>query len=451
MELSFRMFFEHYPARRALLASWRMEPRHRHDLALPGPWPACAQGLLRSGSHWLHTGLQREGDEGGDLLVLPGGPILESHWQSGAWRTVLNGQAVQGSPWEALEAHLHLGPWTGAASFELACGEAGLPHKAPRPGDPGMRWQGIRSAIRVKEGRAELWGFDERPPALPHLGAACALGRVKGELSPRWSEADHQAAVETIRNLIREGAFYVANLCVPFEGPLEGDLVTLALAAFRKAKPPYGALLDMGDRHLLCLSMERLLSRSGDRLRGEPIKGTVPLLGDDAADEAASRALRADPKERAEHAMIVDLIRNDLGRVSAVGSVQVPRFMEVERFPTVQHLVSRVESRARPGLGLADLLRSALPGGSVTGAPKQAVCGHLAKAEAAPRGFYCGALGWIGRDGDLDLALPIRTAERVEGRLTYWAGGGITFRSEAAKEWRELEIKTRAITAILGG
>ncbi|HET6329863.1 MAG TPA: anthranilate synthase component I family protein [Holophagaceae bacterium] len=426
-----------------------MEPRHRRDLALPGPWPACAQELLRAGSSWLHTGLRREDDEGGDLLILPGGPILASHWDSGAWGTTLDGVAVPGSPWEALEAHLHLGPWIGAATYELACVEADLPHKAPDDGVPGMHWQAARSAIRVKEGRAELWGFEETPPSVPDLGATCALGRARGALHPRWDEVTHRAAVETIRDLIRDGAFYVANLCMPFESPLEGDLITLALAAFRKAKPPYGALLDLGGRHLLSLSMERLLSRHGDRLRGEPIKGTVPLLGDEALDAAAGAALRADPKERAEHAMIVDLVRNDLGRVSAVGSVAVPRFMEVERFPTVQHLVSRVEAVARPGLGLTELLRSALPGGSVTGAPKHAVCGHLAKAEAAPRGFYCGALGWIGTNGDLDLALPIRTAEVASGRLTYWAGGGITLLSEPAKEWRELEIKTRAIAAIL--
>ncbi|HTL98101.1 MAG TPA: chorismate-binding protein, partial [Holophagaceae bacterium] len=164
-----------------------------------------------------------------------------------------------------------------------------------------------------------------------------------------------------------------------------------------------------------------------------------------AIDGAAAAALRADPKERAEHAMIVDLVRNDLGRVSEVGSIRVPRFMEVERFPTVQHLVSRVEGEARADLALPELLRAALPGGSVTGAPKRAVCAHLAEAEAAPRGFYCGALGWIGPDGDLDLALPIRTAELAGQRIRYWAGGGITLRSDAGKEWRELELKTRVI------
>ncbi|HEU4952422.1 MAG TPA: anthranilate synthase component I family protein [Holophagaceae bacterium] len=427
-----------------------MEPRHRQPLALPGPWPSCAQGPLREGAAWLHTGLQRPGDPGGDLLALPGGPVLESRWEAGRWATRLDGTALPDSPWAALEACLPRGPWIGAASYELACDEAGLPARRPSEGALGMRWQAVRTALRVTAAGAELWGFDPEPPRPPELGTACALGRARGELRPRWDAAAHGAAVERIRSLIRDGAFYVANLCVPFEGPFEGDPVTLALAALRRARPPYGALLDLGGSRLLCLSMERLLSRRGDRLGSEPIKGTAPLAGRTGEDAAAGEALLRDPKERAEHAMIVDLIRNDLGRVAATGTVAVPRFLELERFPTVQHLVSRVEAEARPGLGLAELLRAVLPGGSVTGAPKHAVCAHLAEAEAAPRGFYCGALGWIGTGGDLDLTLPIRTAWLEPGRLTYWAGGGITLRSEPAKEWAELAVKTRALAGLLG-
>jgi anthranilate/para-aminobenzoate synthase component I len=252
--------------------------------------------------------------------------------------------------------------------------------------------------------------------------------------------------VETLRERILAGRFYVANLCVPFKGVLKTDPVTVAQAAFRRARPPFGAFLDLGELSLLCLSMERLLRRQGDLLRSEPIKGTVPRHGAEPEDRAAAERLASDPKERAEHTMIVDLVRNDLGRVAVPGSVSVPRLMAIESFPTVQQMVSTVEAQARPGLGLADLLRSVLPGGSVTGAPKHAVCAHLAEAEAEPRGFYCGALGWIAPDGDLDLALPIRTAQIRGDRITYWAGGGITHRSDPAREWTELLLKTRAIT-----
>jgi anthranilate/para-aminobenzoate synthase component I len=311
----------------------------------------------------------------------------------------------------------------------------------------------LRQAIRWTADGAELWSWGAEAPApqqfLGQLGQACSLRRAEAQLEPKWTQGQHRAAVEAIQARIHDGGFYVANLCVPFEGAFEGDPVTLALASFRRARPPYGAFMDLREARLLCLSMERLLARRGMRLWTEPIKGSAPLTGDSEVDARAGEALQADPKEQAEHSMIVDLLRNDLGRAAATGTVKVERLMELEAFPTVQHLVSRVAGEARPGLELAELLRAVLPGGSVTGAPKHAVCAHLAEAEAAPRGFYCGALGWIGRDGDLDLCLPIRTARIEADRLSYWAGGGITRLSDPEKEWQELRLKTRALVQVL--
>lgn len=424
-----------------------LSPRHRQLLQLPGPWPACAQGLVRQGAAWLHTG---DTDEG--LLALPG-PALVSRWEGRTWDTRLGDRSLPGSPWEALACALARGsrPWIGAATFELACDEAGLPRKPLEAGTLGQHWVPVVEALHVEDGRAELWSWGDGPadPARWRdlLRPAHPPGDATVDLKALWTAAQHRAAVEQIRTRILDGAFYVANLCVPFEGRLSGDPVALALAAFRRAQPPFGALLELGGRHLLSLSMERLLSRRGTRLRSQPIKGSAPLTGDPDRDHAAAAALAADPKEQAEHTMILDLVRNDLGRVAQAGSVQVVRPMAVETYPTVQHLVSTVEATALPGLGLAELLRAALPGGSVTGAPKHAVCGHLAQAEAGPRGFYCGAVGWISPDGDLDLALPIRTAQIQGGQLTYWTGGGITRRSDPAREWAELHLKTRAITA----
>ncbi|GLH72423.1 hypothetical protein GETHLI_09250 [Geothrix limicola] len=422
-----------------------LAPSHRLPFQLPGPWPACAQGLLREGAAWLHTG-----DTGEGLLALPG-PTLRSTWDGQAWVTTRESTPLPQSPWAALEAAVQASPfpWVGAASFELACDEADLPRKPLEPGCLGQHWMEVREALHVQDGKAELWSWTKAPPEAAaweaRLSPACALGRASADLEARWEEAQHHEAVECIRTRILEGGFYVANLCVPFEGRLTGDPVTFALSAFHRARPPFGALLDLGDLRLLSLSMERLLARRGDRLWSQPIKGSVPLTGDPERDEAAAAALAADPKERAEHTMILDLVRNDLGRVATAGSVRVVRPMAVEPYPTVQHLVSTVEARARPGLVLADLLRAVLPGGSVTGAPKHAVCRHLAQAEAAPRGFYCGAVGWIAPNGDLDLALPIRTAQIEGERLTYWTGGGITHRSDTGREWAELHLKTLAL------
>jgi anthranilate/para-aminobenzoate synthase component I len=390
--------------------------------------------------------MTRQGDEGGDLLIWPEGDLLESHWIQGVWETRLNGERLALSPWKALEAHLHRGPWFGAASFELSASEAQLAFQAPRNGSLGMRWRAARLALSVSKAKTELWSWNPEPPDIEaivsQLASACALQRARGTLDPLWNEHQHREAIERIQTLIRDGAFYVANLCVPFLGSFSGDPVTLALSSFQKAKPPYGAWIDLGDSHLICLSMERLLARRGDHLWTEPIKGSEAFSHDDSR-------LQQDPKERAEHSMIVDLERNDLGRVSCAGSVEVRRFLELERYPTVNHLVSRIESEAKPGLGLAELLRAMLPGGSVTGTPKRAVCEHLAKTEVAPRGFYCGALGWIDTNGDLDLALPIRTAHVQANHIIYWSGGGITLRSDADKEWKELFLKTETMRQAL--
>ncbi len=421
----------------------RLRPSHRQPLALPRPWPACAQGLLREGAFWL-----RGSGWGGDLLALPGGPLLESRWNGHRWITTLDGQEDLGRPFDILEQATPCGhPWVGALSYELACSEAGLPHQPPGMNTLGLSWRGVTRALHVQGGRAEIWSWGDPPPDEVHerLAQTCSLSRPQlGTLASLWSESTHRDAVEAIRARILDGGFYVANLCVPFEGAWSGDIVAFALSCSRRADPPYGALLPLDALTLLCLSMERVIGKSGTALISEPIKGSAPGTGDPFADKVAGKALCLDPKERSEHTMIVDLVRNDLGRVAERGTVRVSELMALQAYPTVQHLVSRVEATARRDAGLAEILRSLLPGGSVTGAPKHAVCAHIASVEAAPRGFYCGALGWI-NDGDFELALPIRTAQIFDGHLIYWTGGGITLRSEAAKEWQELQLKTQVM------
>ncbi|HJW73058.1 MAG TPA: anthranilate synthase component I family protein [Geothrix sp.] len=429
-----------------------LSPRHRLRLDPPGAQAACIQAGLRAGAHWLHSG-----DTGEDLLAWTG-PRLISRWNGSAWQSELDGVPRLQSPWSALESVVPTmpGPWIGAASYELACDEAGLPHKPLLPGCLGQSWGAVIKALHWKEGVLEGLSWEPEPPTA-EAWMLC-LGRLAQEpaepptqaplpLRPAWDQGTHRQAVLRIQECILDGGFYVANLCVPFHGDLRETAEELAARTLGQARTPFGALLNLGDLRLLSLSMERLLSRRGNHLRSQPIKGSAPRTGDPITDQKTGSALAADPKERAEHTMIVDLVRNDLGRVALAGTVQVSRCMALEPYPTVLHLVSTVEAEARPGLGLADLLRAVLPGGSVTGAPKHAVCGHLAAAEAAPRGFYCGALGWVSANGDLDLALPIRTAQIAGSHLTYWTGGGITRRSDPEREWQELFLKTRTITS----
>ncbi|MFN8009987.1 MAG: chorismate-binding protein [Holophagaceae bacterium] len=424
----------------------RLRPAARAPAA---PGLAEARPPSSPGGLWLHDGMGI--GWGGSLLAAATSAPLEARWDGRGWVTTWKGRTLPGSPYTALErlSAERAGPLLGALSFELACWEAGLPHAEPAPGELGMAWFPVDAALALEAGAAQAlaWGAAPHPAPSPGLPVRPGDAPPALDLRPAWDAARHRAEVEAIQRRIRDGGFYVANLCLPFRGRLPGGFASLALAALARSRPPFGAVLDLGDRTLLCLGMERALSLDAGRLRSEPIKGTCPCTGDPAADAEAAARLRASPKERAEHTMIVDLARNDLGRVARTGSVTVATSMQVRRYGAVQHLVSAVEADLAPDAGLADILRAALPGGSVTGAPKHAVCGHLAAVEAGPRGFYCGALGWIGAGGTaFDLAMPIRTAELRGDALTYWAGGGITRLSDPTEEWAEVLLKARALT-----
>jgi para-aminobenzoate synthetase component I len=189
--------------------------------------------------------------------------------------------------------------------------------------------------------------------------------------------------------------------------------------------------------HVASASPERFLSREGDLVRSSPIKGT------------ASRRDAFLPKDRAENVMIVDLVRNDLGRVCEWGSVTVPGLLEVEAHPGLFHLVSTVAARLRPGVGWAEVLDATFPPGSVTGAPKLAALATIAELEPVDRGVYCGAVGWVDADrrrGDLNVA--IRTFWIEDGMLHLGTGGGITHDSDPDGEWEETELKARNLLAV---
>ena len=187
-------------------------------------------------------------------------------------------------------------------------------------------------------------------------------------------------------------------------------------------------------------SPERFLSRSGDLVRSSPIKGTA----------SAPEGLTA--KDRAENVMIVDLVRNDLGRVCEFGSVEVPSLLHLEHHPGLVHLVSTVTGRLRAGCGWAEAIAATFPPGSVTGAPKRASLGHIARLEPVPRGVYCGAVGWVDADRQLgDLNVAIRTFWVEEGQLHFGTGGGITWDSEPDDEWAETELKARNLLRVASG
>lgn len=250
-----------------------------------------------------------------------------------------------------------------------------------------------------------------------------------------WAEADYAEAVEAVRAAIGRGDVYQVNLVQHLAAECEGRAAGLAeaLAPFRPR------LLEGDGWAVVSASPELFLSRRGRTVRTEPIKGTRPL-GEHVEGE----------KDAAEHVMIVDLERNDLSRVCEPGSVRWPELMAERELAGVTHLVSRVEGTLREDVGLAELLAATFPGGSVTGAPKIAALDVIAALEPVGRGASMGALGTVRGDGDLDLALTIRTFALAEGRLHLWVGGGIVWDSEPEAEIEESWTKARPLLAAVG-
>jgi len=292
-----------------------------------------------------------------------------------------------------------------------------------------------------------------RAPWLERLAAPAPRweGPLAGApLAPRLPPAHHRAAVERILAYLAAGDAYQVNLTQPFTAPLAGPAWALHGRLARAHPVPHGAYLDVGDAQLVANSPELFLRRRGARIETRPIKGTRPRGDGPARDAALAAELAADPKERAEHVMIVDLERNDLGRVAVTGSVAVESLARVESHPTVHHLVSTVSARLRPGVGLAELLRATFPGGSVTGAPKVRAMEIIRELEPGARGPYTGAFGIFHPAGDLELGLAIRTAVVRDGWLRWDAGGGIVADSVPERELAEAWLKTAALRLALG-
>jgi anthranilate/para-aminobenzoate synthase component I len=252
----------------------------------------------------------------------------------------------------------------------------------------------------------------------------------------------HRAAVRQALDLIREGELYEINLARRFRARFTGSALGLFLRMRRESPVPLGYFVEAPTHAIAGRSMERFLRyRAGDRsLFTSPIKGTLARAGD---DDGEAQALRRDPKELAEHAMVVDLMRNDLSRVCAVGSVEVSELMAVLPFAGLSHLVSTIQGTVRPDITLRTLLEHTLPPGSVTGTPKARVLSAIASLETAARGLYTGCVGFFDRTGGCSLAVAIRTAIVADGHVHYAAGGGLVADSDPQRETDETELKAR--------
>jgi len=296
----------------------------------------------------------------------------------------------------------------------------------------------------------ERWCELERRLRTPPAVTARAPFRVTGPARSNLDAAGYRACLDRILAYLRAGDCYQVNFAQRFEVPAEGDAWS-AYRQMRRLNPaPFGAWLRLPGLSILSASPERFLRAAADgRVETRPIKGTRPRSADPAQDRALGDALRASPKDRAENVMIVDLLRNDLGRVCRPGSVRVPRLFELESFPTVHHLVSTVTGRLEPDRDALDLLRACFPGGSITGAPKVRAMEIIEELEPHRRGVYCGSIGYIGYDGAMDTNIAIRTLVHGDGRARFWAGGGVVIDSDPDAEYQESFDKAASMLALI--
>lgn len=253
-----------------------------------------------------------------------------------------------------------------------------------------------------------------------------------------FTEQTYHQALEKIQTYIQAGDCYQANLAQRFSAGYAGDPWTAYCQLRPVAAAPFSAYLATDDGGaVLCLSPERFISLHGNHVETSPIKGTRPRYRDPAADQLAARELQLSEKDRAENLMIVDLLRNDLGRSCIPGSIHVDRLFELQSFPTVHHLVSTISGELQSGRDACDLLRDSFPGGSITGAPKRRSMEIIAEVEPDPRQTYCGSVLYISADGRMDSNIAIRTLLCSEDEIRCWGGGAIVADSQWQQEYQE--------------
>ncbi len=273
--------------------------------------------------------------------------------------------------------------------------------------------------------------------------------RITAPLVSNLARERYATAFRRVLDFIHAGDCYQINLAQRFAAPAAGD-PWLAYQALRVINPaPYAAYLNTPHGQILSASPERFLKLERGSVETKPIKGTRPRAGHPRVDAELAAELKASEKDRAENVMIVDLLRNDLSKNCELGSVKVTKLFEVESFATVHHLVSTVTGTLRQGRDALDLLRGCFPGGSITGAPKLRAMQIIEELEPDRRGVYCGAIGYIGCDGNMDLNIAIRTLVYAGGTIRFWAGGGIVADSRLEDEYQETFDKAAAMLKLL--
>lgn len=428
------------------------------------PWPV-----------WLDSGFPESG--GGRYDIISADPYLTL--TSAAGRTMLSGvgqqtRCLSGDPLETLRSVLgppvqpiadlpFCGGAIGFLGYDLARALGVLPARSGHGDWPDMAiglydWAVVVDHARqrsyfIRAGRdirsGQHWQSALRrvlavsAPALPPVVVRGRL--IESGMRP----AEYAQGFERIQRYIRDGDCYQVNFAQRFAARVPHDAWTVYQRMRQENPAPYGALLEYPFGQVLSSSPEQFLSLRNGFAQTRPIKGTRPR-GENAESDMALRAqLLSSDKDRAENVMIVDLLRNDLGKVCVPGSIEVPGLFQVESFATVHHLVSTVTGMLRGGQDAIDLLAACFPGGSITGAPKRRAMQIIDELEPVPREVYCGSVIRLGFDGHLDSSITIRTALMRGDHLHYWAGGGIVADSDLATEYQESLDKAAAFLRLI--
>jgi para-aminobenzoate synthetase component 1 len=285
-----------------------------------------------------------------------------------------------------------------------------------------------------------------------HWPPAAPVGPYRvGKPQSNFTRPAYLQALSRIREYIRAGDVFQVNLTQRFSFPLSGEPYYLFQRLFQVNPAPFYAYLNCDDFQILSTSMERFLFQKGDYLETRPIKGTRPRGATPAADAELRRELAASPKDDAELSMIVDLLRNDLGKVCLPRTVQVKEHKRLEAYQNVYHLVSIVTGKLRPECTAVDILRATFPGGSITGCPKIRAMEIIDELEPHVRHVYCGAIGYLGLHRNLDLNVAIRTAIVSQGQGHFAVGGGVVYDSVAEDEYDETLHKGRTLFRLIEG
>ncbi len=433
--------------------------------------------LLERFVHLSHPALLDGAADHRDLgrySYLSADPVAVLQGSAAEWPRILD--RLRGTLWAAAPVAPSLPPfrggWIGWFGYELGAAFDRMPRAVHDPlalPDVSLALYDWVIAWDHADGRA--WfissGIDAEGVASPGrarkragdvvalLTAAPSVGAMP-QVAPATVTADftpdgYRAAVAAVVEHVLAGDIFQANLAQRFTAPFAGNPLALYRRIRARSAAPLAAYLDHGELQLLSASPERFLTldAASGAVETRPIKGTRPRSDDPSRDSELAVELVASEKDRAENVMIVDLLRNDLARVCAPGSIEVPSLCALESHPTVHHLASTVTGTLRQGRDALDLLAATFPGGSVTGAPKLRAMAIIAALEPVTRGAYCGAIGWLGCDGSLGLSIAIRTITVARGIASLHAGGGITALSEPETEYQETLDKARALVAAL--